>query len=125
MKPFDCYRHWILPLGLALAASCLGTPSLRAQMPDLLPDLRRDPQLPRDWTLPRATGFGDNPSSRSDRFVLFRMPTSTRRRARLPLRRPRTPTPVDSTGCKSRSGRTTRILIFGVQAIRAGWVITG
>jgi hypothetical protein len=40
-----------------------------------LPDLRRDPQLPRDWTLPRATGFGDNPSARSDRFVLFRMPT--------------------------------------------------
>jgi hypothetical protein len=76
MSPFESYRRWIIPLGLAVAAgffSCQGSP---AQSTELLPDFSRCPTLPRDWTYSRATtGLGDGTSTRTDRFLLFRMPT--------------------------------------------------
>jgi hypothetical protein len=76
MKPFAWYLRSHLPLmSLALAASLLSCPCLRAQASDWMPDFSRPARLPRDWTLPRA-GSSDTPViERSDRFLLYRMPT--------------------------------------------------
>jgi hypothetical protein len=75
MTPLHSQNRWLSLLGIALATLGLCSPCLRAQAPSLLPDFNRQPQLPRNWTLPRLGADADSPTNRPARFLLFGMPT--------------------------------------------------